>query len=136
MYSFEATYLDRWTGPGSSNSEPRVTNGGHNYLMSERWIEDGSYLRLRNASIGYTLPGSLTQKLNLEKMRIYISGTNLFTLTEYTGWTPEIGQSNYVRSSVATLPSRRRTGDVLSPNIDRGNYPVARTLNLGVDITF
>jgi hypothetical protein len=69
-------------------------------------------------------------------MRIYISGTNLYTLTEYTGWTPEIGTSNYVRSSITTLPSSRSTGDVLSPNIDRGNYPVARTINLGVDITF
>jgi TonB-linked SusC/RagA family outer membrane protein len=136
MYSFESTYLDRWTGPGTSNSEPRVTNGGHNYLMSERWLEDGSYLRLRNASIGYTLPDDLSQRLNLEKMRIYISGTNLYTLTEYTGWTPEIGTSNYVRSSITTLPSSRSTGDVLSPNIDRGNYPVARTINLGVDITF
>ena len=136
MYSFESSYLDRWTGPGTSNSEPRITNGGHNYLMSERWLEDGSYLRLRNASIGYTLPEDLSQSLNIEKMRIYISGTNLLTLTEYTGWTPEIGQSNYVRSSVTTLPSSRRTGDVLSPNIDRGNYPVARTINLGADITF
>lgn len=136
MYSFETTYLDRWTGPGTSNSEPRVTNGGHNYLMSERWLEDGSYLRLRNASIGYTLPENLSRSLNLEKLRIYISGTNIYTLTEYTGWTPEIGQSNYVRGSLTTLPSDRSTGDVLSPNIDRGNYPVARTINLGVDITF
>lgn len=136
MYSFETTYLDRWTGPGTSNKEPRITNGGHNYLMSDRWLEDGSYLRLRNVSIGYTIPEGLTRQLNLEKLRIYIGSTNVFTLTEYTGWTPEIGQSNYVRSSVTTLPSARSTGDVLSPNIDRGNYPVARTFNFGVDITF
>jgi len=136
MYSFETTYLDRWRGKGTSNSEPRITNGGHNYLMSERWLEDGSYLRLRNLTIGYTIPEVLTQQLNLEKLRVYAGSTNLFTLTEYTGWTPEIGRSNYSRSSEGSLPSAQNTGNVLSPNIDRGNYPVARTFTFGVDITF
>ncbi|WP_226388697.1 SusC/RagA family TonB-linked outer membrane protein [Penaeicola halotolerans] len=118
-YNFESSYLDRWTGEGTSNTEPRVTNGGHNYLVSERFIEDGSYLRLRNIQLGYTLPISTLEKIKVDKLRVYVSGTNVFTISEYSGYTPEIGG-----------------GNVLGNAIDSGIYPIARTFTLGVTANF
>lgn len=118
-YNFETSYLDRWNGPGTSDSEPRVTNGGHNYQVSERFIEDGDFWRLRNISLGYTLPSKLMQNYRIQQFRIYVSATNLITNTEYTGYAPEFGSS-----------------DVLSNGIDRGIYPVAKTYNMGLNVSF
>lgn len=118
-YNFETSFLDRWTGEGTSNSEPRVTNGGHNYEVSDRFIEDGSFLRLRNVQVGYTFPRATLEKVKLQNFRVYLSGTNLFTLTKYSGYTPEIGG-----------------GNVLGTGYDNGIYPIARTFNVGVSANF
>lgn len=118
-YNFDVSYLDRWTGPGTSNSEPRVTNGGHNYEVSDRFLEDGSYWRLRNISIGYAIPSRILTKFNVQQFRVYVSGTDIFTSTEYTGYAPEFS-----------------SGDVLSVGIDRGIYPVAKTYNVGLNVSF
>ncbi|SMO51389.1 SusC/RagA family TonB-linked outer membrane protein [Gracilimonas mengyeensis] len=118
-YNFEAHVWDRWTGEGTSNSEPRPSYGGYNYLPSDRFIQDGSYLRLRSLVIGYSLPVNLTEKLGLSRARVYMKGTNLFTWTKYTGYTPEIG-----------------SGDVLSNGIDTGIYPIPRVVYLGFNTTF
>lgn len=118
-YNFETSFLDRWTGEGTSNTEPRVTNGGHNYEVSDRFIEDGSFLRLRNVQIGYTFPVSALEKIRVQNFRLYVSGTNLFTLTNYSGYTPEIGG-----------------GNVLGTGYDSGIYPIARTINVGVSANF
>lgn len=119
--NFETSYLNRWNGPGTSNSEPRLTTAGHNYVSSERFIENGSFLKLQSAQIGYRLPPSLTSSLRLAEARIYVTGTNLFVSTDYTGFTPEI---------VAA--------DVINTGIDRlaGVYPPGRTFTLGMDVTF
>jgi hypothetical protein len=111
--------MDRWTGPGTSNTEPRPSFGGYNYTPSDRFIQNGSFLRLRNLSLGYTLPQSISQKLYLQNLRFYVKGTNLFTLTEFTGYTPEIGSS-----------------DVLSNGIDNGIYPISAIYSFGMNITF
>lgn len=117
--NFEATYLDRWTGPGTSNSEPRVTNAGHNYQASERFIEDGSFFKLNSAQLGYRLPANLVERLRVAQARLYVAGTNLFTISDYSGYTPEL-----------------TGGSVINSGIDLGIYPTMRALTVGVDLTF
>jgi TonB-linked SusC/RagA family outer membrane protein len=117
--NFEVSYLNRWTGPGTSSTEPRVTNAGHNYQASERFIEDGSFFKLHSAQLGIRLPGRLTDRLNVAAARLYVNGTNLFNMTDYTGYSPEL-----------------TTGDVIRSGIDLGIFPVARTFTLGLDVTF
>jgi len=119
LYNFEDSFLDRWTGPGTSSFEPRVTNSGHNYIPSDRFIEDGSFVRLRNVQIGYTLPNQWLQKARLRDFRIYLSGTNLITWTDYSGYMPEVGSSSPFASG-----------------IDRGIYPIAKTYTVGLNISF
>lgn len=117
--NFEAVFLDRWNGEGTSTTEPRITNGGHNYLPSDRFLQDGSFMRLRNVQLGYTLPQIVTQKIGIGSMRLYLSGTNLITWTEYTGYTPEI-----------------TSGSVIAVGIDSGQYPIAKVYNAGVQVNF
>ncbi len=118
--NFERSFLDRWTGEGTSNSEPRIGNPGHNWFTASEWLlEDGSFLKIRNVQVGYTLPQSVTGSLGMRKLRVYANGTNLVTFTDYSGYTPEI------------------SGDsVISDSIDDGIYPIARSVTFGVDLTF
>lgn len=118
--NWESSFLDRWTGPGTSNSEPRIGNPGHNWFTASEWLlEDGSFLKIRNVQVGYALPQSVTGPLGFQQVRLYANGTNLVTFTDYSGYTPEI------------------SGDsVISDSIDDGIYPIARTITFGVDLTF
>jgi hypothetical protein len=118
-YNYEVSYLERWNGEGTSNFEPRVTNSGHNYEFSTRFVEDGSYMRLRNVQLGYTLPQNVSDRMHLQSLRIYVSGTNLVTWTDFTGYSPEVSSEN-----------------VLSVGIDHGSYPVSKTLIAGLNISF
>jgi TonB-linked SusC/RagA family outer membrane protein len=119
--NFESTFLNGWTAEGTSNFEPRVTIGGRNYEVSDRFLEDGSFTSIRNAQIGYTLPLSIARKMKVQSLRIYAAATNLKMWTNYSGYTPEI-----VNDSL----------DVFSVGIDRGVYPVAKTINFGINATF
>lgn len=118
-YNFEKHVFNRWTGPGTSNTEPRPSFGGYNYSPSDRFVQDGSFLRLRNITFSYALPSGLSDKLQLSKAVLYLKGTNLYTLTKFTGYTPEIGSE-----------------DVLSNGIDNGIYPVTAVYSFGLNITF
>ncbi len=118
-YNFEKHVFNRWTGPGTSNTEPRPSFGGYNYSPSDRFVQDGSFLRLRNVTFSYILPSGLSDKLQLSKAVLYLKGTNLFTLAKFTGYTPEIGSE-----------------DVLSNGIDNGIYPVTAVYSFGLNITF
>jgi hypothetical protein len=118
-YNFEAHVMDRWTGPGTSNSEPRPSYGGNNYLVSDKYIYDGSFIRFRNVVFGYTLPAEKSKKINVQSMRFYIKADNLYTFTKFTGYTPEIGST-----------------DVLSNGIDKGIYPVTAVYTFGINLTF
>lgn len=113
--------LDRWTGPGTSNEVPIFTSSDSrgNYKVSDLYIEDGSYLRLKNIQIGYSMPISILQRVGATVFRVYVSAENLLTLTKYTGADPEIG-------AISTF-------DI---GIDRGIYPQARTFRVGTTITF
>jgi len=118
-YNFEQHVFDRWTGPGTSNTEPKPSFGGYNFTPSDRFILDGSFLRLRNVTLGYTIPASLTKKAFIQQLQVYLKGSNLFTLTKFTGYSPEIGSY-----------------DVLSNGIDYGTYPITSTYSLGINLTF
>jgi TonB-linked SusC/RagA family outer membrane protein len=118
-YNYEVSYLERWHGEGTSNFEPRVTNSGPNYEFSTRFVEDGSYLRLRNVQLGYTLPENICTRIHLSNLRFYVSGTNLATWTKFTGFSPEVSSEN-----------------VLSVGIDGGSYPVAKTIIAGMNVSF
>ncbi len=118
-YNFEAHVFNRWTGPGTSNTEPRPSFGGYNYEPSDRFVQDGSFFRFRTMILGYTLPGSLLDKLSMNNLRIYLKGTNLYTLTQYTGYTPEIA-----------------SGTVINNQIDEGTYPPTRVYSIGLNISF
>jgi len=113
--------LDRWTGEGTSDEIPRFTflDVNNNYRVSDLYIEDGSFLRVKNLQIGYTLPANLLNRIKSTKWRFYISAENLFTFTKYTGTDPEIGALS--------------SFDI---GIDRGVYPQARTFRLGTSISF
>ncbi len=113
--------LDRWTEEGSTNEIPRYTwiDANNNYRISDLYIEDGSYIRLKNIQIGYTLPRSILDKVGATTFRVYISGENMLTLTKYTGADPEIGSMS--------------SFDIA---IDRGIYPQAQTFRIGTTITF
>jgi TonB-linked SusC/RagA family outer membrane protein len=113
--------LDRWIGEGTSNRIPRMTavNTNRNWRSSDLYIKDGSFMRLKKLQVGYTLPSSLSNKVSIQKLRIYISGENLLTLTKYDGFEPEIASGGYT-----------------TIGIDRGIYPQARTISLGANITF
>ena len=89
-------HLDRWTPENQDASYPRLYYGqGHNREFSDYWVEDASYLRIKNVQLGYMLPKKILQKLNLERLRVYVSADNLFTFTDfYKYYDPEIGRTN------------------------------------------
>ena len=117
-----SSVLDRWTEPGTSDSEPRVNldDPNQNARISDRFVEDGSYLRLKTIQIGYHLPKAWLQKAGFEKFKVFVSGHNMLTLTKYSGLDPEIGS----------------VGSSLELGIDRGFYPQARTVMGGVSVIF
>ena len=116
--------LDRWKSPENPGSglvnRANRKQTGSNGRTSTWHLEGGSYLRLQNLSFGYTLPRELTQKFKVEKMRVYVSGQNLFTITDYSGYNPEVN----------ARPSQN-----LTPGEDYGTYPLARTYMFGLNIT-
>lgn len=117
-----SSVLDRWTGTGTSNSEPRVnlSDPNQNARVSDRFVEDGSYLRLKALQLGYNLPQRWLKKVGIEKCKFYVTGQNLLTFTKYKGLDPEIGS----------------VGTSLELGIDRGFYPQARTVMGGISLTF
>jgi len=113
-------YLDRWTGPGTSNEVPRATTGAtSNKLFSDFFVEDASFLRIQNIQLGYSIPADVVEKIGISKFRIYGSVNNAFTFSKYKGFDP-----------AAT------TGEAIGGGIDPGFYPVTRQYLLGLNISF
>lgn len=121
-----SSILNRWTGEGSTDSAPRFsyTSDNENYRVSDYWVEDGSFLRLRNFQVGYTLPQYLTKTLAISRVRLFVSCENMLTLTKYSGCDPEVSSSG------------GNSGYGTTYGVDRGVYPQARTLTFGASITF
>lgn len=119
QFNYEKFFLDRWTDEGTSNSEPRITEAGHNFEVLDRFLYDGDFIRLRNINVGYTLPRDLLNQFSVRRLRMYVSATNVLTLTDYVGYNPQIGG-----------------GSVIANGIDNGTYPVASSYTLGVEIDF
>ncbi|ATL47791.1 SusC/RagA family TonB-linked outer membrane protein [Chitinophaga caeni] len=105
------TVKDRWTGPGTSNTTPRAIYGqGYNFYNSSRWLEDGSFLRVRSLSLGYNLPASILQRLKMKQLRIYAQADNLALWTNYSGLDPEVNSSmdpRYIGEDNLILPQPR-----------------------------
>ncbi|WP_417015441.1 SusC/RagA family TonB-linked outer membrane protein [Alistipes sp.] len=114
-----ASYANRWTPDNPTSDIPRaVATGSEEY--SSRVIEDGSYLRLKNVSLGYTIPSRQLRKAGISSMRIYVSADNIWTLTNYSGPDPEVSTRN----------------SVLTPGFDWSAYPRAYGFTAGVNISF
>ena len=118
--NYPSWMLGRWTGEGTSNKYPRLSLGDtENWKGSDLYVCDGSYFRIKNLSLGYTIPTRLTKKAFISRLRVYGMVDNLFTWTKYWGFDPEIS-----------------SGSGNAQGIDRGVYPQPRTLKVGVNVTF
>ena len=118
--NYEDKFLNRWTGAGTSNTDPRASLGGINYQPSDYFIEDASFLKLRTVTLTYELPQSFLNRIKLSSASFFIRGTNLLVSTNYTGYTPEIGTGNSALGGV----------------IDLGVYPATRVFSGGLNLTF
>ena len=117
-------FNNRWTSTNPSNTYSRALHNDDNTLNnvpSSHWVENGSYLRLKNLTVGYTLPSRLSNRLTLSRARVYISSQNLFTITKYSGLDPEIGIQG---------------GNPIFNGVDNGIYPSSRFVTFGLNVTF
>jgi len=115
--------IDRWSVDNRDGLEPR-SNGNdpnQNRRVSSRFVEDGSFIRIQNAALGYTLPSAKLRDKGISNLRIYMSGQNLFTWTNYSGYDPEIGSFNQ---------------NPLINGVDNGRFPVARSIIFGLNLNF
>lgn len=119
--NFLSSVADAWTPTHTNTDIPRAvySDPNGNSRESERFLENGSFVKLRQAQLGYTLPGALVKKLHIEKLRFYVGGDNLFTITGYSGIDPEFA-----------------TGSPLNAGIDRHIYPFTRSYTFGAQLTF
>ncbi|WP_298554740.1 TonB-dependent receptor [uncultured Algibacter sp.] len=123
-YLADGVTLDDEANIAQNTDVPRIDigNGNGNTRLSDRFVEDGSYIRIQNITLGYNLSSDVLSKTNFfTKARIYVSGQNLFTFTNYSGLDPEIGSRN---------------SDIRFAGLDVGRYPVAKTITLGVNLAF
>ncbi|HLL94927.1 MAG TPA: SusC/RagA family TonB-linked outer membrane protein, partial [Spirosoma sp.] len=119
-----ASLENRWRSeaqPGDGKTPKAYLTGNSNQVTSY-FIEDGSFVRVRNVSLGYRLPSTFTNKLKMQNLRVYVSGQNLYTFTKYAGYNPEV--------------SRNFGGNPLTEGIDYGAYPLARTITVGLNASF
>ena len=117
--------LDRWTGEGTSNRIPRMTsaNPNGNWQSSDLFIKNGSYMRLKNIQLGYTLPQHITRIASIQRLRVYVAAENLLTFTAYKdGFDPELGGGDGASATAM--------------GVDKGIYPQSRTVYIGANITF
>jgi hypothetical protein len=117
--------LQRWTGEGTSNTVPTLGNS-KNWVVSDMYVHDGSYLRLKNITLGYTLPRNLTNKIGISRIRVYARAENLITWTKYWGFDPEVG---------AGFDDNSQKHNTESTGVDYGVYPQARTFTVGFNVS-
>ena len=122
----EEYFRNHWTTTNASDRYARaLPNGGDNSSLnnvpSSVWIENGSFLKLKNLSVGYSLPASLLNRFSISRIRLYVSSQNLFIISKYTGLDPEIGMQG---------------GSATQNGVDNGTYPSSRYFTFGVNVTF
>lgn len=130
IINFSTSLLNSWTPSNTNTSIPRFTAADPNInyrRVSERWIEDGAFLRLRTLELGYTIQSSLKSKAAIRSGRIYVAGENLFTITKYKGYTPDLGQNNGQNGG---------SSGTLTAGTDHGRFPLARTIIVGLQVSF
>jgi len=109
--------LDRWTPENPSNTYPRANRNSDYLHMSDRYLEDGTYARLKTLTLSYILPNKLTNRIKVDQIKIYVTANNLLTLTDYTGFDPEVGRFGQ---------------DNTRQGYDYGGYPSTRIYLLGI----
>lgn len=127
--NLSTTVANSWRPDNQGTDMPRFSksDGADNKLaFTDRWLEDGSFIRLKTIDLGYTFPKQWIKKLYLQNLRIYASAENLLTLTKYSGYTPELGESSSAQTSY----------NIFSRGIDQGRYPIPRTFTLGIQAKF
>ena len=122
-----ADVADRWRNPGDQTDMPRATlvDSNLNSFINTRWIEDGSYLRVRDISLSYNFGQNVVEKLSISGLRIYGNLKNWFTITNYSGYSPEVNRSLGGVDSVA-----------LTQGVDYGTYPQSKTFSVGLNVEF
>jgi len=120
--NYQSFWLGRWTPENPSTDLPRLTSTdpNNNQRPSDFYLENGNFLRLRNLQIGWNVPANILEKFNMKEAKIYLTGTNLFTLTNYRGFDPDIGTSGWI----------------LDTGIDKGFYPNNRSIGAGLNVSF
>lgn len=126
LFNATTDVLNAWTPQNTNTNVPRSVSGdpNQNSRTSDRFIEDGSYLRLKNLNVGYTIPAATLSKVSkgyVSRVRVYVSTNNLLTFTKYTGYDPEVSTKG---------------GNLLNNGIDYAQYPQARTLLVGLNLSF
>src|SRR5690606_26191673 len=124
LFNASTAVLDRWTPTNTNTDVPRAVSSdpNRNSRASSRFIEDGSYMRIKNLAIGYTLPSQWLGK-TISNVRVYISSQNLLTVTNYSGYEPEHGVGTEINSSLGT-------------GIDYGQFPQPTNFIGGLQVTF
>jgi len=113
--------LNRWTPENPSNEYPRANRNADYLHMSDRYLEDGSYIRVKTITLAYELPQAIMDRLNMDKVRLYVTGQNLFTFTDYSGFDPEVGSFGM---------------DNTRMGYDFGSYPSVKTMIFGASLNF
>jgi hypothetical protein len=131
LFNSGTAVLNRWTPTNTNTNVPRAiaNDPNRNSRISSRFVESGSYLRIKNLSVGYTLPGDLLKSVGngfISSIRVYVSTSNLLTLTKYSGYDPEIGVRSDITGANVTL----------SNGVDYGQFPQARTIFGGIQLGF
>ena len=130
LYNQFSDIMDRYHPDNNPNGTlPRVTldDPNNNREFSDLYVENGNYLKLKNITLGYTLPKKLTTKWGMQKLRVYVTAQNVFTITKYSGYDPELGE---------TYADNNDNYGVTELAVDRGQFPQTRSFLMGVNINF
>ncbi|HYW33845.1 MAG TPA: TonB-dependent receptor [Balneolaceae bacterium] len=117
LLNYPARFLKRWHGPGTSHFQPRLTEGSNYH--TDQFLQSGNFVKLHNIQLGYTFPAGVTNTLQVSHIRVYVDAENPFTITNYTGYSPQIANNN-----------------VIATGIDDTPYPIASTYTFGVQLKF
>lgn len=136
-WNMDSRIFDRWQAPGDDATYPRLTRNTQTYgsttpwINTTQWLENGSYLRLRNLTFGYSLPRAATKRINVQSMRVTLIATNLFLLTRYTGLDPEVS-----RDTEPTQDNYNQTRNLAGSAISYLTPPQERTFSLAINVGF